>query len=94
MKPRWGVVVFAVIALTAPRPTQANFKNNIIFSGCAAAMRKEYEQANKQLLLSQLNKTCDCVVKQINNRKNIDQAKTSCINLEQPISGSKNRESL
>ena len=94
MNPRWGVIVFAVIALTAPRPAQANLKNNIIFSGCAAAMRKEYQQANKQLLLSQLNKTCDCVVEQINNRKNIEQAKASCINLEQPISSSKNRQSL
>ncbi|NOL46687.1 MAG: hypothetical protein HF560_03790 [Synechococcus sp. MIT S9220] len=75
MKPRWGVIVFAVIALTAPRPAQANFKNNIIFSGCAAAMRKEYQQANKQLLLSQLNKTCDYVVKQINNRKILNKPK-------------------
>ena len=94
MKPHWGMIVFAVIALTAPRPAQANFKNNIIFSGCAAAMRKEYQQANKQLLLSQLNKTCDCVVEQINNRKNIEQAKASCINLEQLISSNKNRQSI
>ncbi|QNJ23149.1 putative conserved secreted protein [Synechococcus sp. MIT S9220] len=69
------MIVFAVIALTAPRPAQANFKNNIIFSGCAAAMRKEYQQANKQLLLSQLNKTCDYVVKQINNRKILNKPK-------------------
>ncbi|WP_136975603.1 hypothetical protein [Synechococcus sp. GEYO] len=94
MKARWGVIVFVVIALTAPRPAQANLKNNIIFSGCAAAMRKQYQQASKQLLLSQLNKTCDCVVEQINNRKNIEQAKASCINLEQPISNNKNRQSI
>ena len=94
MKSQWRMTIFAVIALTALRPAQANFKNNIIFSGCAAAMRKEYQQANKQLLLSQLNKTCDCVVDQINNRKNIEQAKASCINLEQPISSNKNRQSL
>ena len=75
MKPQWGMIVFAVIALTAPRPAQANFKNNIIFSGCAAAMRKEYQQANKQLPLSQLNKTCDCVAEQINNRKILNKPK-------------------
>ena len=94
MYPRWGVIMAAVVALAAPGPAQANFKNNIIFSSCAAAMRKEYQQANKQLLLSQLNKTCDCVVQQINNRKNIEQAKVSCINLKQPISSNKNRQSL
>ena len=94
MKPRWGLITFAVIALAAPGPAQVNFKNNIIFSRCAAAMRKEYQQANKQLLLGQLNKTCDCVVEQINSRKNIEQAKASCINLKQPISSNKNRQFL
>ena len=94
MTPRWEVITVAVITLAAPSSVQANFKNNIIFSSCAAAMRKEYQQADKQLLLSQLNKTCDCVVEQINNRKNIEQAKASCINTDQPISSNRNRQTL
>tara|TARA_B100000482_G_C12573651_1_gene285034 strand:+ start:865 stop:1011 length:147 start_codon:yes stop_codon:yes gene_type:complete len=48
MPPRREVITVAVITLTAPGPVQANFKNNIIFSSCAAAMRKEYQQADKQ----------------------------------------------
>tara|TARA_B100000073_G_scaffold314010_1_gene288852 strand:+ start:225 stop:509 length:285 start_codon:yes stop_codon:yes gene_type:complete len=94
MRPRWEVITIAVITLAAHGPVQANFKNNIIFSSCAAAMRKEYQQADKQLLLSQLNKTCDCVVEQINKLKNIEQAKASCINVDQPISSNRNRQSL
>lgn len=94
MTPRWEVITVGVITLAAPGPVQANLKNNIIFSSCAAAMRKEYQQADKQLLLSQLNKTCDCVVEQINNRKNIEQAKASCINTDQPISSNRNRQSI
>ena len=94
MTPRWEVITVAVITLAAPGPVQANFKNNIIFSSCAAAMRKEYQQADIQLLLGQLNQTCDCVVEQINNRKNIEQAKASCINADQPTSSNRNRHTL
>ncbi|QNI54014.1 putative conserved secreted protein [Synechococcus sp. BIOS-E4-1] len=89
-----GTITVALVAFSATEPAQADFKDNIIFSSCAAAMRKEYQQAEKQLLLSQLNETCSCVVKQINNRKNIEQAKASCINTDQPISSNRNRQAL
>ncbi len=89
-----GVITVALVAAAASEPVQANFKDNIIFSSCAAAMRKEYQQADKQLLLSQLNKTCNCVVEQIKNRKNIEQAKASCINADQPISRNRKRQTL
>ena len=81
-----GVVMLTITTVAFPYATQANIKDNIIFSSCTAAMRKEYEQADKQLNLSQLNQTCDCVVEQINNRKNIKQAKNSCIDSNIPIS--------
>ena len=90
----FGLITVALVAIAAAEPAQANFKDNIIFSSCAAAMRKEYQRADKQLLLSQLNKTCQCVVDQINNRKNIQQAKDSCINSDQPISNNRGRQSL
>ena len=89
-----SVISVAWFAVAATAPAQADFKDNIIFSSCAAAMRKEYQQADKQLLLSQLNETCNCVVEQINNRKNIEQAKASCINADQPISSTRNRQTL
>tara|TARA_B100000073_G_scaffold330454_1_gene318952 strand:+ start:212 stop:496 length:285 start_codon:yes stop_codon:yes gene_type:complete len=94
MKSKWLGLMAAVIALSASSHANANFKNNIIFSSCAAAMRKEYQQANKQLLLSELNKTCNCIVEQINNQNSIERAKSSCINLRRPISSNKSRQSL
>ena len=81
-----GVVMLTITTVAFPYDTQADIEDNIIFSSCAAAMRKEYEQADKQLNLSQLNQTCDCVVEQINNRKNIKQAKNFCIDSNIPIS--------
>ncbi|KZR85242.1 hypothetical protein MITS9509_02328 [Synechococcus sp. MIT S9509] len=89
-----STITVALVAFSATEPAQADFKDNIIFSSCAAAMRKEYQQAEKQLLLSQLNETCSCVVKQINNRKNIEQAKASCINADQPISSNRNQQTF
>ena len=89
-----GIIVFGLVALTAANSAQAGLKDNIIFSSCAAAMRKEYQQADKQLLLSQLNDTCNCVVKQINERKNIEKAKTTCIKTGQPISSNRDRHNL
>ena len=89
-----GLIVFGLAALTADNFAHAGLKDNIIFSSCAAAMRKEYQRADKQLLLSQLNDTCNCVVKQINERKNIEQAKTTCIKTGQPISSNRDRHNL
>ena len=89
-----GVTMFAAALVAAPYAAQANLKDNIIFSSCAAAMRKEYKQADKQLLLSQLNQTCNCVVEQINNQKNIEQAKNSCIDTNIPISSNQDRRTL
>lgn len=89
-----GLKFVAIAAVATTVPAEAGLKDNIIFSSCASAMRKEYQQADKQLLLSQLNATCSCVVKQINSQKTIEQAKTSCINADQPISSNRKRQSL
>ena len=86
--------MFAAASVAVPNAAQADLKDNIIFSSCAAAMRKEYKQADKQLLLSQLNQTCNCVVEQINNQKNIEQAKNSCIDSNIPISSNQDRRTL
>ena len=88
------MITVAFTALAASNPAEANIKDNIIFSSCAAAMRKEYRKADKQLLLSQLKETCNCVVDQMNNRRNVEQAKASCINTNQPISSNRNRQTL
>ena len=73
-----GVIAFAALAVISVAPIHAGVVDNIIFSKCSSAMRKEYEKAGEQLLLSHLNATCNCVVKEIKNNKSIDQAKILC----------------
>ena len=73
-----GLIAFAAIAAITVVPAHA-FVDNIIFGKCSSAMRKEYEKAGKQLLLSHLNATCNCVVKEMKNKKSVEQAKTLCI---------------
>ena len=72
------VIAFASIAAIAVVPANAGVVDNIIFGKCSSAMRKEYEKAGKQLLLSHLNATCNCVVKEMKNKKSVEQAKTFC----------------
>ena len=73
-----GVIAFAAIAAITVVPAHAGMVDNIIFGKCSSAMRKEYEKAGKQLLLSHLNATCNCVVKEMKNKKSVEQAKTFC----------------
>ena len=73
-----GVIAFAAITAITVFPAHANVVDNIIFSKCSSAMRKEYKKAGKQLLLSHLNATCNCVVKEMKNNKGVKQAKTFC----------------
>ena len=73
-----GVIAFAAIASITVIPARAGMVDNIIFGKCSSAMRKEYEKAGKQLLLSHLNATCNCVVKEMKNNKGVEQAKTFC----------------
>ncbi|MDG1059555.1 MAG: hypothetical protein P8O84_02490 [Synechococcus sp. cluster3_bin.96] len=72
------MIAFAAIASITVFPARAGMVDNIIFSKCSSAMRKEYEKADKQLLLSHLNATCNCVVKEMKNNKGVEQAKTFC----------------
>jgi len=72
------VIAFAAIAAITVVPARAGMVDKIIFSKCSSAMRKEYEKADKQLLLSHLNATCNCVVKEMKNNKGVEQAKTFC----------------
>ena len=72
------VIAFASIAAIAVVPANAGVVDNIIFGKCSSAMRKEYEKAGKQLLLSHLNATCNCVVKEMKNKQSVEQAKTFC----------------
>jgi hypothetical protein len=73
-----GVIAFSAIASITVFPARAGMVDNIIFSKCSSAMRKEYEKADKQLLLSHLNATCNCVVKEMKNNKGVEQAKSFC----------------
>ena len=73
-----GVIAFAAIAAITVVPAHAGMVDKIIFGKCTSAMRKEYEIAGKQLLLSHLNATCNCVVKEMKNKQSVEQAKTFC----------------
>ena len=73
-----GVIAFGAIASITVFPARAGMVDNIIFSKCSSAMRKEYEKAGKQLLLSHLNATCNCVVKEMKNNRGVEQAKSFC----------------
>ena len=75
---RWsGVIACAAVAAITAVPAHAGLVNNIIFGKCSSAMRKEYEKAGKQLLLSHLNATCNYVVKEMKNKKSVEQAKNT-----------------
>ena len=73
-----GVIAFAAIAAITVVPAHAGMVDKFIFGKCSSAMRKEYEKAGKQLLLSHLNATCNCVVKEMKNKQSVEQAKTFC----------------
>ena len=73
-----GVIAFAAIAAITVVPAHAGMVDKINFGKCSSAMRKEYEKAGKQLLLSHLNATCNCVVKEMKNKKSVEQAKNTC----------------
>ena len=73
-----GVIAFAAMVAITVVPAHAGMVDKIIFGKCSSAMRKEYEKADKQLLLSHLNATCNCVVKEMKNNKGVEQAKTFC----------------
>ncbi len=74
------LIAFAAVASISVAPAQASKRvDNIIFGKCAEAMNKEYMKAGKQLLLSKKNETCNCVVKEMDNHKSIQEAKDFCI---------------
>ncbi len=73
-----GLIALAAITAITAVPAHAGVVDNIIFTKCSSAMRKEYKKAGKQLLLSHLNTTCNCVVKEMKNKKSVEQVKTFC----------------
>lgn len=74
----FGAIVIASVSVVIAVPVNAGLEDDIIRNKCAAAMRSEYERAGKQLLLSDLNSTCDCVVREIDNHRSIAEAKAFC----------------
>ena len=74
------VIAFAAVASISVAPANASkWVDNIIFGKCAEAMNKEYMKAGKQLLLSKKNETCNCVVKEMDNHKSIEESKNFCV---------------
>ena len=74
------VIAFAAVASISVAPANASkWVDNIIFGKCAEAMNKEYMKAGKQLLLSKKNEICNCVVKEMDNHKSIEEAKNFCV---------------
>ena len=74
------LIAFTAFASISVVPAHASrWVDNIIFGKCSEAMNKEYTKAGKQLLLSKKNETCNCVVKEMDNHKSIDEAKNFCV---------------
>ena len=73
-----GMIAFAAMTAITVVPAHAGMVDKIIFGKCSSAMRKEYEKAGQQLLLSHLNVTCNCVVKEMKNKQSVEQAKIFC----------------
>ena len=73
-----GVIAFAAIAAITVVPAHAGMVDKIIFGKCSSAMRKEYEKAGKQLLLSHMKAICNGGRKEMKNKQRVEQAKTFC----------------
>ena len=79
--PTAAVALGLALALTqaeARAQTYSNMKDRLIFHYCSKAMKGDFSKAGKTPPQGMVQDTCDCVVRQINSRATIDQAKAIC----------------
>jgi hypothetical protein len=78
---RFSLGVFLATALMAGLGVQAkaqSMMDSIIYNKCAAAMAADFQKAGKTPAAGMIPKTCNCVVKTMNQSNNIDLAKQIC----------------
>ena len=69
----------ALIAFAAPASVQAqSMLDQIVIQKCSAAMQADFDKAGKTAPAGLIQKTCDCVVQQLDATHNIEGAKTIC----------------
>lgn len=64
------------VLMTAARAQ--SMLDQAVYSRCSAAMASDFQKAGKTPAPGLIDKTCNCVVQQINTTHNIDLAKTIC----------------
>lgn len=80
--------VMALAALVASPFASANAQSmmdQMILQRCSAAMQSDFDKAGQTPAPGLIEKTCSCVVKQVNVTHNIDVAKSICT--KQALSG-------
>ena len=69
----------ALIAFAAPSSVQAqSMLDQIVIQKCSAAMQADFDKAGKTPPSGLIQKTCGCVVQQLDATHNIEAAKTIC----------------
>jgi hypothetical protein len=69
----------ALIAFAAPCSVQAqSMLDQIVIQKCSAAMQADFDKAGKTPPTGLIQKTCGCVVQQLDATHNIEAAKTIC----------------
>lgn len=62
----------------APTARAQSVMDRAIYGSCSKAMASDFQKAGKTAAPGLIDKTCSCVVQQINATHNIDLAKTIC----------------
>jgi hypothetical protein len=69
----------ALLALAAPSAVHAqSMFDQAVAKKCAAAMQADFASAGKLPPAGLIDKTCSCVVQQLNATHNLEMAKTFC----------------
>jgi len=68
----------ALVPRSGAAQVGSNMKDQMIFHFCSKAMTADLEKAGRLPTSGMVEDTCGCVVKQINGRATIDQAKAIC----------------
>lgn len=77
--PRFTSFVLACLALGFFAPAKAqSMMDQMIMQRCSAAMQADYQKAGQTPAPGLVDKTCSCVVKQMDATHNIQTAKTIC----------------
>lgn len=79
MGPGLTALGFAALALAPLAPARAqSMMDQMVMQRCSAAMQSDFQKAGKTPAPGLIDKTCSCVVTQMDATHNIQTAKTIC----------------